>query len=117
MEKITNSQEILLENSDLGTTVDDVETLIKQHQAFEKLLNSQEDKMVALQESAERLRTEGLKREKSSNIKNKIKAIQERRERIKDLSDKYREDLEISKLLCIFNRAVSEAEEWITDRI
>uniref|UniRef100_A0A672QKD3 Spectrin, beta, non-erythrocytic 5 n=1 Tax=Sinocyclocheilus grahami TaxID=75366 RepID=A0A672QKD3_SINGR len=115
MEKITNSQEIQLKNSDLGTTVDDVETLIKRHEAFEKLLNSQEDKMVALQESAERLRTEGLNREKSSNIKNKLKALQERREHIKDLSDKRREDLEISKLLCIFNRDVSEQEEWITD--
>lgn len=64
--------------------------------------------MVALQESAERLRTEGLKGEKSSNIRNKLKALQERRERIKDLSEKRREDLEISKLLCIFNRDVSE---------
>lgn len=64
--------------------------------------------MVALQESAERLRTGGLNREKSTNIKNKLKALQERRERIKDLSEKRREDLEISKLLCIFNRDVSE---------
>ncbi|XP_077095863.1 spectrin beta chain, non-erythrocytic 5 isoform X1 [Siphateles boraxobius] len=117
MEKITNSQEIQLKNSALGTTVDDVETLIKRHEAFEKLLNSQEDKMVALQESAEHLRTEGLKGEKSISIRNKLKALQERRERIKDLSEKRREDLEISKLLCIFNRDVSEAEEWITDRM
>jgi len=64
--------------------------------------------MVALQESAERLRAEGLKGEKSSNIRNKLKALQERRERIKDLSEKRREDLEISKFLCIFNRDVSE---------
>nr|XP_055027307.1 spectrin beta chain, non-erythrocytic 5 [Misgurnus anguillicaudatus] len=117
MEKIANSQEIHLKNSDLGTTVDDVETLIKRHEAFEKLLNSQEDKMVALQESAEHLRTEGLKLEKSSNIKNKLKALQERRMRIKDLSAQRREDLEISRLLCIFNRDASEAEEWITDRM
>lgn len=66
--------------------------------------------MVALQESAERLRTEGLNQEKRSNIKNKLKALQERRERIKALSDKRREDLEISKLLCIFNRNVSEVQ-------
>ncbi|XP_068070705.2 spectrin beta chain, non-erythrocytic 5 isoform X1 [Danio rerio] len=117
MEKITNSQEIQLKNSDLGTTVDDVESLIKRHEAFEKLLHSQEDKMVALQESAERLKTEGLTREKNSNVKNKLKALQERRERIKDLSDKRREDLEVSKLHCIFSRDVSEAEEWITDRM
>lgn len=39
------SLQIQLKNSDLGTTVDDVETLIKRHEAFEKLLNSQEDKV------------------------------------------------------------------------
>lgn len=64
--------------------------------------------MVALQESAERLRTQGLKREKNSNIKNKLKALQERRERIKDLSAQRRADLEISRLLCIFSRDASE---------
>lgn len=37
--------QVQLKNSDLGTTVDDVETLIKRHEAFEKLLNSQEDKV------------------------------------------------------------------------
>lgn len=64
--------------------------------------------MVALQESAERLKTQGLKREKNSNIKNKLKALQERRKRIKDLSAKRGEDLEISRLLCIFNRDAFE---------
>ncbi|KAA0711222.1 Spectrin beta chain, non-erythrocytic 5 [Triplophysa tibetana] len=117
MEKISNSQEIQLKNSDLGTTVDDVETLLKRHEAFEKLLNSQEDKMVALEESAERLKTQGLKREKNTNIKNKLKALQERRKRIKDLSAQRMEDLEISRLLCIFNRDAFEAEEWIIDRM
>lgn len=64
--------------------------------------------MVALQESAERLKTQGLKQEKNSNIKNKLKALQERRKRIKDLSAQRREDLEISRLLCIFNRDAFE---------
>ena len=37
--------QILLKNSDLGTTVDEVERLIKRHEAFEKLLSTQEDKV------------------------------------------------------------------------
>ncbi|TRY84982.1 hypothetical protein DNTS_028857 [Danionella cerebrum] len=117
MENITNSQEIQLKNSDLGVSVDDVETLIKRHEAFEKLLNSQEDKMLALQESAEHLQTEGMTWEKSSKIKSKLKVLQQRRERIKALSEKRSADLEISKLFCIFNRDVFEAEEWITERL
>ncbi|XP_049319614.1 spectrin beta chain, non-erythrocytic 5 isoform X1 [Astyanax mexicanus] len=117
MEKITNSQEVQLKNSDLGTTVDETDTLIKRHEAFEKLLGSQEDKMTALQETADSLRQGGVTREKSNHIKNKLKGLKERRERIKDLSEKRRGELEISKLLCIFNRDASEAEEWISERM
>ncbi|XP_036450101.1 spectrin beta chain, non-erythrocytic 5 isoform X2 [Colossoma macropomum] len=117
MEKITNSQEVQLKNSDLGTTVDETETLIKRHEAFEKLLGSQEDKMVALQESADSLRKGEVTREKANHIKNKFKALRDRRERIKDLSVKRKEELETSRLLCIFNRDASEAEEWISERM
>lgn len=37
--------QIQLKNSDLGTTVDETDTLIKRHEAFEKLLSGQEDKV------------------------------------------------------------------------
>lgn len=37
--------QILLKNSSLGDTVDETEGLIKRHEAFEKLLGSQEDKV------------------------------------------------------------------------
>lgn len=39
------SPQILLKNSTLGNTVDETEGLIKRHEAFEKLLSSQEDKV------------------------------------------------------------------------
>ncbi|XP_072545910.1 spectrin beta chain, non-erythrocytic 5 [Salminus brasiliensis] len=117
MEKTTNSQEVQLKNSDLGTTVDETDTLIKRHEAFEKLLGSQEEKMVAIQESADSLRQGGVTREKANHIKNKLKGLRDRRERIKDLSEKRREELQISRLLCIFNRDASEAEEWISERM
>lgn len=37
--------QILLQNGTLGDTVDETEGLIKRHEAFEKLLSSQEDKV------------------------------------------------------------------------
>lgn len=40
-----SSCQILLKNSDLGTSVDETEGLIKRHEAFEKLLSTQEDKV------------------------------------------------------------------------
>ncbi|XP_053365454.1 spectrin beta chain, non-erythrocytic 5 isoform X1 [Clarias gariepinus] len=116
MEKITNTQEVQLKNSELGSTVDETETLIKRHEAFEKLLSTQEDKMLALQESADRLSKGGVTREKS-NYKNTLNSLKSRRERIRDMAMKRRKELELSRLLCIFTRDASEAEEWVSERM
>ncbi|XP_041668259.1 spectrin beta chain, non-erythrocytic 5 [Cheilinus undulatus] len=115
-DKTSSSQEILLQNSTLGNTVDETEGLIKRHEAFEKLLSSQEDKLSSLKELSERLRKQ-LSREKSGRVKSKLKALLQRRDRIKELSVKRREELELSKMLCIFNRDVAEAEEWVSERM
>lgn len=39
--------QVQLKNSDLGSTVDETDTLIKRHEAFEKILSAQEDKVGA----------------------------------------------------------------------
>ncbi|CAJ1074861.1 spectrin beta chain%2C non-erythrocytic 5 [Xyrichtys novacula] len=116
VDKTTSSQEILLQNSILGNTVDETEGLIKRHEAFEKLLSSQEEKLSSLKELSERLKKQ-LSREKSGRVKTKLKALLHRRDRIKELSVKRREELELSKMLCIFNRDVAEAEEWVSERM
>ncbi|XP_020497621.2 spectrin beta chain, non-erythrocytic 5 [Labrus bergylta] len=116
MDKTSSSQEILLQNSTLGNTVDETEGLIKRHEAFEKLLSSQEDKLSSLKELSERLKLQ-LSREKRGRVKSKLKALLQRRDRIKELSVKRREALELSKMLCIFNRDVAEAEEWVSERM
>ncbi|XP_034530593.1 spectrin beta chain, non-erythrocytic 1 [Notolabrus celidotus] len=116
MDKTSGSQEILLQNSSLGDTVDETEGLIKRHDAFEKLLSSQEEKLSSLKDLSERLKKQ-LSREKSGRVKTKLKALLQRRDRIKELSVKRREELELSKMLCIFNRDVSEAEEWVSERM
>ncbi|KAM4625618.1 spectrin beta chain, non-erythrocytic 5 [Polymixia lowei] len=116
MDKTSNSQEVVLQNSALGSTVDETEVLIRRHEAFEKLLCSQEDKLCSIRELADRLRKE-LSREKSGRIQNKLKALLQRRNRIKELSLKRREELELSRLLCIFNRDAAQAEEWVSERM
>ncbi|KAF7704200.1 hypothetical protein HF521_021272 [Silurus meridionalis] len=116
MEKITNSQEVQLRNSDLGSTVNETESLIKCHEAFEKLLSTQEAKMAALQESAEHLSKGGVMGKKG-NYKYTLNSLRERRERIKDMSIKRRKELELSMLLCIFTRDASEAEEWVSEHM
>ncbi|XP_028993920.1 spectrin beta chain, non-erythrocytic 1 isoform X2 [Betta splendens] len=116
MDKTSSSQEVLLHNSTLGSTVDETEGLIKRHEAFEKLLSSQEDKLSSLIELAERLKKE-LSRQKSGLVHKQLKALLQRRKKVKDLCVKRREELELSRRLCIFNRDVSQAEEWVSERM
>ncbi|XP_060938197.1 spectrin beta chain, non-erythrocytic 2 [Limanda limanda] len=116
MDKTSSSQEILLQNSSLGNTVDETEGLMKRHEAFEKLLGSQEDKLFSLKELAEQLKKQ-LSREKSGRVQTKLRALLQRRDRIKEMSVKRREELELCRMLCIYSRDVAEAEEWVSERM
>ncbi|XP_068593345.1 spectrin beta chain, non-erythrocytic 5 [Cebidichthys violaceus] len=116
VDKTCGSQEILLQNGTLGNAVDETEGLIKRHEAFEKLLGSQEDKLSSLKDLAERLKKQ-LSREKSGRVQTRLGALLQRRDRIKELSIKRREELELSRTLGIFSRDVAEAEEWVSERM
>lgn len=117
MEKIVNSQEVYLRSSELGTSVDTVDSLIKRHEAFEKLLATQEEKVMSLQEQAGKLTEEGLKRDDASRIQQKLNAILERRNRIKELSQSRKRDLSTARLLARFNQDLTEEESWISERM
>ncbi|NXW82166.1 SPTN5 protein, partial [Alopecoenas beccarii] len=114
LDMLLNSQEIFLKSSDLGSSVDEVEQLIRKHEAFEKVLASQDEKMMSLQEQASRLENfgglEGLK------IQQKLNAIQERKQQIKNLSQSRREKLQTALLLALFYQNLEEAEDWISER-
>ncbi|XP_078262240.1 spectrin beta chain, non-erythrocytic 5 [Rhinoraja longicauda] len=117
MEKIMNGQEVYLRSSDLGTTVDTVDSLIKRHDAFEKLLATQEEKVTSLQEQADKLEEESLKGEDASRIQQKLNAILERRSRIKELSQSRKRDLSTARLLARFTQDLAEEKGWITERM
>ncbi|KAG2457680.1 SPTN5 protein, partial [Polypterus senegalus] len=117
MEKVLNSQEIQLKSSDLGSSVDETERLIKRHEAFEKLLNSQEEKVAAFEDQANRLKREGVKIDSAKTIQHKLKTILDRRRRIVELSAWRREELNKALLLAVFNRDLAEAEDWISERL
>ncbi|NWS56399.1 SPTN5 protein, partial [Chunga burmeisteri] len=115
LDMLLTSQEIYLKSSDLGSSVGEVEQLIRKHEAFEKFLASQDEKMMSLQEQASRLEKvgglEGLK------IQHKLKAIRERKQQIKDLSQSRREKLQTALLLALFYQNLEEAEDWISERM
>ncbi|XP_009472039.1 PREDICTED: spectrin beta chain, non-erythrocytic 5 [Nipponia nippon] len=115
LDMLLNSQEIYLKSSDLGSSVDEVEQLIRKHEAFEKFLASQDEKMMSLQEQASRLEKagglEGLK------IQHKLNAIHERKRQIRDLSQSRREKLQTALILALFYQNLEEAEDWISERM
>ncbi|XP_078419413.1 spectrin beta chain, non-erythrocytic 5 [Cetorhinus maximus] len=117
MEKIMNSQEVYLRSSELGTSADTVDSLIKRHEAFEKLLATQEEKVMSLQEQAGKLKEESLKRDDASHIQQKLNSILERRNRIKELSQSRKRDLNTARLLARFNQDLTEEETWISERM
>ncbi|XP_027498276.1 spectrin beta chain, non-erythrocytic 5 [Corapipo altera] len=115
LDMLLNSQEVYLKSSDLGTSVNEVEQLIRKHEAFEKLLASQDEKMVSLQEQASRLeKADGLEGRK---IQHKLNVIHERKHQIKNLSQSRREKLQIALLLALFYQNLEETEDWISERM
>ncbi|KAM8834261.1 LOW QUALITY PROTEIN: spectrin beta chain, non-erythrocytic 5 [Synchiropus picturatus] len=116
LEKISSSQEILMQNGLLGNTVDETEGLIKKHEAFEKLLISQEDKLSSLRELAEQLRSR-LSHQQAQPVEQEVQRLGRRRNHVRGLSSGRRERLELSLMLCLFNRDLREAEEWVSERM
>ncbi|NXE64048.1 SPTN5 protein, partial [Calcarius ornatus] len=115
LDMLLNSQEVYLKSSDLGRSVDEVEQLIRKHEAFEKLLASQDEKMMSLQEQASRLeKADGLEGQK---IQHKLDVIHDRKRQIKDLSQSRREKLQTALLLALFYQNLEEAEDWISERM
>ncbi|CAM5151113.1 unnamed protein product [Natator depressus] len=115
LEKILNTQEIYLKTSDLGNSVDEVERLIRKHEAFEKILTSQDEKVTSLQEQAKRLQKDGGL--EGIKIQHKLNSVLERRNWIKDLSQSRREKLQTTLLLMLFYQNLTEAEDWINERM
>ena len=55
IDDMSNAQEIFLLNDDLADTVDGVEAMLKKHEAFEKTVAAQEEKVTSLVEFSDRL--------------------------------------------------------------
>uniref|UniRef100_A0A8C0U202 Spectrin beta, non-erythrocytic 5 n=1 Tax=Cyanistes caeruleus TaxID=156563 RepID=A0A8C0U202_CYACU len=108
LDMLLNSQEVYLKSSDLGRSVDEVEQLIRKHEAFEKLLASQDEKASRLEKA------DGLEGQK---IQHKLNVIHERKRQIKDLSQSRREKLQTALLLALFYQNLEEAEDWISERM
>ncbi|XP_077120129.1 spectrin beta chain, non-erythrocytic 5 isoform X3 [Ranitomeya variabilis] len=116
VEKILNAQEVTLKSSDLGASAGETEQLIKKHEAFAKLLSSQDEKVTSLQDQASKL-LEDNKRLETRQVQYKLNVVIERRNKVKALSQARQQGLTTALLLALFNQNLTEAQYWINERM
>ncbi|XP_061172689.1 spectrin beta chain, non-erythrocytic 5-like [Saccostrea echinata] len=115
LDTISSSQEAYLASCEFGSTVDQVEALIRKHEAFDRVLEVQEDKLEALSANGLNMVEEG--HFEAPIIKQTIDDVTKRRANLRAQSKARGEKLEDSLLYAQFNRDVAEAEGLIDDKL
>ncbi|XP_048733527.1 spectrin alpha chain, non-erythrocytic 1-like isoform X2 [Ostrea edulis] len=115
LDTISSSQEAYLASCEFGSTVDQAEALIRKHDAFDKVLEAQEDKLEAL--SAHGLKMVENKHFEAPKIKQTIDDVTGRRGNLMAQSKSREQKLNDSLLYAQFNRDVAEAEGLIDDKL
>ncbi|XP_026745926.1 spectrin beta chain, non-erythrocytic 1 isoform X2 [Trichoplusia ni] len=106
------SKEAFLNNDDLGENLDAVETLIRKHAEFSKLLDSQLGRVDELQRFAN-----GMLQDQHFDeeyIKTRVQTILNRRDKLKESCAQRGETLEQSRQLHQFLRNLYHEREWIS---
>ncbi|KAL5008187.1 hypothetical protein ScPMuIL_013768 [Solemya velum] len=115
LETTSSSQEAYLASPDFGSTVDQVDNLKKKHEAFEKVLAVQEEKLEAIQQHGTQLVQS--KNFDHGHVEKTLRDVTARRANIKEQSAARTKKLGDSMLYVQFNRDVVEAEGWIDDKL
>lgn len=103
-----------LGNTDFGITVDEVSRQLKKHDAFEKLIQTQDERLEALMQTGDKLISQ--KHFEGNAVSRKLAEIQNKRARIRDLCAQRRAQLDDALLYAEFMRDVAEALSWIAEK-
>ncbi|SPP87212.1 spectrin beta chain, non-erythrocytic 5 isoform X2 [Drosophila guanche] len=114
IDNLSSSQQAALSSSDFGQTVEDVQNQIKKHDEFERLIQTQEEKVALLQEHGRKLIEQ--RHYDSANIQTILQGVLARRQKVKDLCAVRRYKLEDALLYAKFVRDCAEAESWISEK-
>lgn len=114
IDNLCGSQEAALMSSDLGQTVEAVQDQIKRHDAFEKLIQTQDDKVAVLQDHGRKLLEQN--HYDSVRISKRLQEVLDRRQKVKRLCALHRQKLDDSLLYAQFVRDCAEAELWISEK-
>uniref|UniRef100_A0A2K5EHS7 Spectrin beta, non-erythrocytic 5 n=1 Tax=Aotus nancymaae TaxID=37293 RepID=A0A2K5EHS7_AOTNA len=105
LEEILRAQEVSLKTSPLGSSVEEVEQLIRKHKVFLKVLTAQDKKEAALRERLKALR--------GPRVQDPLPAVLQRRARVKELAESRGHALRASLLMAGFTQAATQVEDWI----
>lgn len=114
IDSLCGSQEASLSSLNWGQTVEVVQNQIKKHDAFEKLIQNQEEKVTLLQEHGRKLLEQN--HYDSNRIEKRLKEVLERRQKVKRLCSLQRQKLDDALLYAQFVRDCAEAELWISEK-
>ncbi|XP_017057853.1 spectrin beta chain, non-erythrocytic 1 isoform X2 [Drosophila ficusphila] len=114
IDNLSSSQQAALSSSDFGQTVEDVQNQIRKHDEFERLIQTQEEKVALLQEHGRKLIEQ--RHYDSANIQTILQGVLARRQKVKDLCAVRRYKLEDALLYAKFVRDCAEAESWISEK-
>jgi len=98
----------------LGNTVDQVASLVKKHEGFEKLFETQVEKISLLQDHCHKLLSQN--HFESDLISKRLNEVLARRAQIRKLSILRKQKLDDALLHAQFLRDVGEAESWINEK-
>lgn len=114
IDNLSSSQEAALSSSDFGQTVEVVQDQCKRHDAFEKLIQTQDEKVGLLQEHGRKLVEQN--HYDSVNIVQRQAEVLAKRLRVKQLCAQRRQKLDDALLYAQFVRDCAEAESWISEK-
>lgn len=114
IDNLSGSQEAALSSSDFGQSVEVVQDQIKRHDAFEKLIQTQDEKVVTLQEHGRKLVEQN--HYDSEHINQRQQEVVQRRIAVKKLCALRRQKLDDALLYAQFVRDCAEAESWISEK-
>ncbi|XP_065083239.1 spectrin beta chain, non-erythrocytic 1 isoform X3 [Ochlerotatus camptorhynchus] len=114
IDNLSSGQEAALSSSDFGQTVEVVQNQVKKHDAFEKLIQTQDEKVAILQDHGRKLVEQN--HYDSENIRRRLREIVDRRQKIKELCALRRQKLQNALLYAQFIRDCAEAGAWINEK-
>ncbi|XP_044574402.1 spectrin beta chain, non-erythrocytic 1 isoform X3 [Cotesia glomerata] len=114
LDNLSATQEAALSGDNFGVSVEEIDGQVKKHNEFEKLLVTQEEKLLSLKEQGNKLIQQ--KHFNSQTISKRLHEVSDKRGKIHQLCNTRRNKLEASLLHVQFIRDVGEAESWIGEK-